>query len=69
MADDTMIMMDMGKQKKKNVKALRNGAGPLAEEVRGAIAELRTNGDVKPDAEVIVVVVESKPKKSSAFFG
>ena len=65
MADDKMILVDMGKQKSKHVKDLREGCGALAEEIHGAIAELRGKGEMKPDAEIVVVVVERKPKSKS----
>ena len=59
------IVVDLGKRKKKDVKALKKGQGPLVAEVNAAV-EQAVAGSAS-DAEVIPVVLlyEKKAKKGT----
>ena len=56
------IVVDMGKQKRKKVKKLRKGEGPLMARVQDVIAELQADGTVDANAQTVVVVVREKPR-------
>jgi len=56
------IILDLGKKKRKSIKALRNGKGKLLNEVLDAVEELRTVGTISQDAQPVVVIVREKPK-------
>ena len=60
------IIIDMGKQRRKRVRALRRGTGRLADEVNGAIEELRAAGTVAPDSQTVVVIVRQRRRRSNA---
>ena len=59
------VIVDLGKKRKKAVKSLRRGQGKLMEDVHSAVDELKSSGTVAKDAQVLIVVVESKAKKAS----
>ena len=54
------IILDLGKKKRKSIKALRNGKGKLLGEVMDAVEELRTLGTISKDAQPVVVIVREK---------
>jgi hypothetical protein len=55
------IVLDVGKQKKKRVKELRRGTGPLMVDVAVSLDELRRDGKLSDDAQTVIVVVRQKP--------
>lgn len=59
------IIIDLGKQKKKRIKRLRQGYGRLAEDVAEAVEELKASGVVEGAAQPVIVVVREKKKKSA----
>lgn len=59
------VIVDLGKKKKKEVKALRQGEGKLMNDVRDAVEELASAGTVANGAQPVIVIVESKPKKTA----
>ncbi len=61
------VVLDLGKQTGKRVKALRKGTGELLDDVHAAVAHLRESGVVAPDAQTIVVVVERKATPATLF--
>lgn len=57
------IVIDLGKKKKKEIKALKRGEGGLAAEVQTAIADVRQSlGAESATKELIPVVVVYKKK-------
>jgi hypothetical protein len=64
---DRPIVIDLGKRKRKRIKQLKEGRGPLAADVDAAMAEVvRQMGSSASGKEFVpvVVVFERKPKKS-----
>lgn len=59
---DAPVIVDLGKQKRKQVRELREGCGKLLDEVRATIGELQRAGRVSSSAQPVVVVVVQKPK-------
>ena len=54
-----VIVVDLGKKKRKQVKRLRKGKGKLMDKVNEVVAALRQDGTSSP-GDTIVVVVEQK---------
>jgi hypothetical protein len=62
-AKDEMIIVDMGKYRRKQIKRFRRGDdGRVMDEVTTAIADLREAGTISADAETVVVVLRQKPR-------
>ena len=61
------VVIDLGKQKRKRIKALRKGKGKLMARVQEAIANLKESGALKPNAAAIVVVRQKRKKSFSLF--
>jgi hypothetical protein len=59
------IIIDLGKQRKKRVKALRRGTGRLADDVNDCVLELRAAGTISNTAQPVVIVVQQKRKSKS----
>jgi len=62
------VFVDLGKQKRKRVKKLRKGKGPLMGKVEDVIEELRNSGTLTGDAQPVVIVVRQKKKNSFGLF-
>lgn len=59
---DAPVIIDLGKQKRKKVKALRVGTGELMDEIQAAISEIRRAGRISSTAQPVIIVVTEKPK-------
>ena len=57
------VVVDFGKHKRKRVKQLTKGKGPLMDEVNDVVAEMKANGTIDAGAQPVVVVVRSKNKR------
>ena len=57
------LLVDLGKQKRKQVKQLRKGKGSLFAEVEQALAQLQAAGEISGEATPVIVLVREKPKK------
>ncbi len=55
-----MVVLDIGKHQTASIKKLRKGKGKLLRKVNNAIGQLRDNGNIKPDAQVVIVVAREK---------
>lgn len=62
-----IVMLDFGKVSRKKIKRLRNGKGPIADQIKMAVDEFRTAGSISPEGEVVVVTVREKPKSKNLF--
>ena len=58
------VIIDFGKKKRKAVKQVRKGQGPLMDDIRDAIVELESAGTVAKDVQPLIVIIESTPKRS-----
>lgn len=63
-ATERMMVIDIGKRKRKRVKQLRKGEGSLAVEIENTIEQLKLEGALDSDAQTVVVVVQQKPKNN-----
>ena len=58
------IIVDLGKKRRKHVKALRKGKpGPLLGRIQEAIRTLEADGAIAPGAQPVIVVVREKSRK------
>lgn len=63
-----VVVVDLGKHKRKDIKRLRQGTGKLMDDVRDALAELRANGAISGAAEPVVLVVREKRRTPKFWF-
>ena len=66
-APDTIII-DFGKKKRKRVRQLRKGKGPLMEAVQDTITHLREQDTTSDNAPNVVVVVREKKRRGRRWF-
>ena len=58
------VVIDLGRHRKKKIKQLRQGTGPLLDEVNGVINELRTAGAVTGTVQPVIVIVRERADSS-----
>ncbi len=63
------IVLDLGKQSRKQVKRLRRGGGKLTAKIDATIEQLRADGELASGGDVVVVVVKQKPASKFKLFG
>lgn len=61
----TPVVVDLGKQKSKTLRALKNGEGPLMLDVTRVIEEVRAKSSELASKELVpvVIVYRKKPKR------
>jgi Family of unknown function (DUF6200) len=57
---DSVLLIDLGKHSRKQIKRLRRGQGKLLDEVQKCMQELRTAGTLAESAVPVVVLVREK---------
>jgi hypothetical protein len=62
------VVLDLGKQRRKQIKQLRRGEGRLLDDINGAIEELRTVGTLGASAQPVVIIVREKRRKTKSMF-
>jgi len=64
-ATTTPVVVDLGKQKSKTLRALKNGEGPLMLDVARVLEEVRAKSKELASKELVPVVViyRKKPKR------
>jgi hypothetical protein len=60
------IVIEMKKMGRKKLRALRKGRGVAMIEMNEAIDELRRNGTIAADAQLVIAIVKKKRKKRAA---
>ena len=63
------VIVDIGKQKRKAVKKLVKGEGPLIGEIESVINDLKAAGTVGENAQPVVIVVRPKARKAAKGMG
>jgi hypothetical protein len=59
------VVVDLGSKKRKQIKKLRKGTGPLMEDVQELLDKLRAAGHLDAGATPVVMVVKQKPRRRS----
>ncbi len=60
----SVIIVDMGKRKRKQIKRLRRGGGKLMDRIGETMQQLKAEGEIDADSPVVVVIVREKRKKA-----
>jgi uncharacterized protein YajQ (UPF0234 family) len=63
------VVVDLGKHKRKAIKKLIKGEGPLIGDVQSVVADLRVAGTIAQDAQPVVIVLREKKKKNKLGMG
>jgi hypothetical protein len=59
------VVVDLGRKKRKQIKKLRRGTGPLMDDLQELIEKLRASGHLAAGATPVVMVVKQKPRRRS----
>ena len=59
----SMLLLDLGTKSKKNVRRLRKGRGKLLNRINGTIEDLKADGEIDENSQVVVVVVKQRDRK------
>jgi Family of unknown function (DUF6200) len=62
------IVVDLGKHRRKSIRQLRRGEGPLMDDVRGAVEELKSAGTIAGTAQPVVIIVRQRRRKRARMF-
>ena len=60
--DFPMVIVDLGKTRRKRIKSLKKGKGKLVDEVRDAVDEVSANLDLNPEQTLLPVVLIYRKK-------
>jgi hypothetical protein len=58
--ENTPVVVDLGKKKRKQIKDLCRGEGKLLDEVDKVVEELRTSGTIKAGVQPVIIVVKQR---------
>jgi hypothetical protein len=64
-----IVVVDLGRRSKKQIKRLRKGDGRLMDRVEQTVGQLKADQEIDPKSEVVVVVVKQKDKGRKGLFG
>jgi hypothetical protein len=59
------VVVDLGRKKRKQIKKLRKGTGPLMDDLQELLEKLRSGGLLAQGATPVVMVVKQKPRRRS----
>jgi hypothetical protein len=59
------IIVDIGTQRRKRIKQLRQGRGRLMDEVNALLHDLKNDGSLSSSVQPIVIVVRERPRMRS----
>jgi hypothetical protein len=62
------IVVDRGKHRRKSIRQLRRGEGPLMDDVRGCVEELKSAGTIAAAAQPLVIIVRQRRRKRARMF-
>ncbi len=57
------IILDLGRQKRKQVRRLRKGRGKLVGSIQDLVGELKEEGAIESNAQPVIVVVREKRRR------
>ena len=62
-----IVVVDLGRRKKKQIKRLRSGHGRLMDRVADTVDQLKVDDAIERDAQIVVVVVRQDDKRKGLF--
>jgi hypothetical protein len=65
--DGGVLLIDLGKHSRKQIKRLRQGTGKLIDEVQKCMQELRAAGTVSESAQPVIMLVREKQGRLRLF--
>jgi hypothetical protein len=66
--EDVQVVIDLKKAKRKDIKRLRRGEGPLMEDAAAYFEQMKSSGNLNANAVPVFLVVRSKRRKSRGLF-
>ena len=67
MIGDGILLVDLGKKSRKQIKRLRKGTGKLVNDVQQCLQELQTSGTLPESAKPVVLIVREKRQRFRLF--
>lgn len=62
-----LLVVDLGRRSRKQIKRLRKGGGRLMDRVVTTVDQLQADGSVEPNAQIVVVVVKQDDDRKGLF--
>jgi hypothetical protein len=59
------VVVELGRKKRKQIKKLRRGTGPLMDDLQELLEKLRASGTLAAGATPVFMIVKQKPKRRS----
>jgi len=59
------VVVDLGRKKRKQIKKLRKGTGPLMDDLHELLEKLRSAGVLAAGETPVIMVVKQKPRRRS----
>jgi hypothetical protein len=59
------VVLNMGRQKRKKIKQLKRGEGALLDAVNESVAEMKSDGTLSSEPDLVVVVVVKEKQKGA----
>ena len=59
------VVVELGRKKRKQIKKLRRGTGPLMDDLQELVEKLRASGTLAAGATPVFMIVKQKPKRRS----
>jgi hypothetical protein len=59
------VIVDLGRRKRSSVRRLCQGEGPLVDELKGCLEELKASGAISATAQPVVLVIRERAKRRS----
>lgn len=63
----SIVVVDLGKRSRKQIKRLRRGEGRLMSRVEETVDQLKADGEVDAKSEVVVMVVRERDERKGLF--
>ncbi len=63
------VVVDLGSKRRKQIKRLRRGQGPLMDQINEVLNELKTAGTLSGTVQPVIVVVRERTNSKLPFFG
>ena len=59
----TMVVLDLGKKKRRDIKRLRKGRGRLMDRLNDTLDGLKDEGTIDASSQPVVVIVRERPRR------
>jgi hypothetical protein len=59
----TMVVLDLGKKKRRDIKRLRKGRGRLMDRLNETLDGLKDEGTIAESSQPVVVIIRERPRR------